>query len=349
MFPGLAVAEVLAAKGHEVLIFVSEKEVDARALRGHPGLDSEALPSIGLPPIFSPAVVSFTRRLMTSFRKCRDRYASARPHAVLGMGGFTSIAPLAAARWSGIPAYLHESNAIPGKANRLASRFCQEVFLGFQECAPHFGARRTRVTGTPIRAALAREAPPRGEARVRLGLEANKPTLLVMGGSQGATGINALAAQGASVLSGSGAQVVHLAGERGVTSVRNAYHAAGVPAVVLSFSDSMQDVYAAADLAISRSGAASLGELSWFGLPSILVPYPYAAEDHQRLNAEIFGRAGASEVRPERGAAGESLMGGARSLLESPATLARMSDAARALAPRDAAERVAAALEGAEQ
>jgi len=344
LFPGLAVAEVLRGQGHEVLLFVSEKEIDARALRAHPDLPRQKLPSIGLPAIFSPAMVTFLRRLRSSLKSCGSSYDADRPDAVLGMGGFTSIAPLIAARRRGIPAFLHESNAIPGKANRLAARFCRSVLLGFDDCARHFSKSTTRVTGTPIRRELAEGAPARAEARRALGLEPERTTLLVMGGSQGAAGINALMAQAASHLSATALQVVHLAGDRDVETVRSAYATAGVPAVVLPFCDRMQEVYPAADLAISRSGAASLGELSWFGLPSVLIPFPYAAEDHQRLNAEIFTRAGAAKLLAEAEVTGESLSRLVISLLESPRTLATMATAARALAPRDAAARVAAVL-----
>ena len=344
LFPGLAVAEVLRGQGHEVLLFVSEKDVDARALRGHPDLPSKKLPSIGLPSIFSPAMVTFLRRLRDSWKKCGVSYDTDRPHAVLGMGGFTSIAPLIAARWRGIPAFLHESNAIPGKANKLAARFCRAVLLGFEECAPYFPAGRTRVTGTPIRRELAEGVPSRGEARRALELDPERTTLLVMGGSQGAAGLNALMTQAATHLAAADLQIVHLAGERDVEPLGASYRAAGLSAKVLSFCDRMQDVYAAADLALSRSGAASLGELSWFGLPSVLMPFPYAAEDHQRLNAEIFTRAGAAQMLAEKDATGESLARLLRSLLESPETLASMTAAAKTLAPRDAAARVAAVL-----
>lgn len=349
LFPGLAVAEVLRAQGHGVLLLVSEKEVDARALRNHPDLPSEKLPSIGLPSPFSPALVAFLRRLRASLKKCGTIFDGDRPDAVLGMGGFTSIAPLVAAWRRGIPAFLHESNAIPGKANRLAARFCKGVLLGFDDCAKHFPRGKTRVTGTPIRRELGENVPSRDEARRRLGLDVSKPALLVMGGSQGASGINALMTQAAGRLSGCGFQIVHLAGERGVDAVETAYKAAGIPAVVMPFCDRMQDVYAAADLAVSRSGAASLGELSWFGLPSVLVPYPHAAEDHQRLNAEIFVRAGAARVVKESGASPDGFAALLASLLESPADLSNMAAAAKGLAPRDAAARVAGVLEGAQE
>ncbi len=349
LFPGLAVAEVLCSQGHDVLLFVSEKEVDARALLNHPDLDRVKLPSIGLPSLFSPAMLTFVKRLRDSLKKSGAVYDADRPHAVLGMGGFTSIAPLIAARRRGIPAFLHESNAIPGKANRLASLFCREVLLGFGDCSRHFSSRVTRLTGTPLRSELTRNVASRAEARVKLGLAPEATTLLVMGGSQGAAGINALMTQAAPFLGGGGIQVIHLAGERDVEPVRSAYSEAGIRAWVQPFCDRMQEVYPAADLAVSRSGAASLGELSWFALPSVLIPYPYAAEDHQRLNAEIFVRAGAASLFPEKEATGEKLARLLKSFLEAPDTLATMGGAAKTLASGDAAQQVATVLTEAKQ
>lgn len=339
LFPGLAVAELLRERGHEVVLLVSEKDVDARALRNHPDLPSVKLPSIGLPSLLSPAMFSFLRRLRSSYRQCGQVYHVSRPDAVLGMGGFTSIAPLVAAWRRGIPAYLHESNAIPGKANRLAARFCRAVLLGFAECAKHFAGCHTAVTGTPIRRELSAGVPDKKTARERLGLDIEATTLLVMGGSQGAAGINALMAQAAPHLKN--LQVVHLAGERDVEPVKSAYGASGLRAVVLPFCDRMQEVYPAADLVVSRSGAASLGELSWFGLPSILVPYPYAAEDHQKLNAEIFVRGSAARMLEEKDASGESIASLITTLLADPKTREAMGRSAAELLPRDATARVA--------
>jgi len=344
LFPGLAVAEVLRGKGHEVLLFVSEKEIDSRALHSAPSIARETLPSIGMPPLFSPAVFLFLGRLRASYAKCLEVYRKFAPDAVLGMGGFTSIAPLAAAWRRKIPAFLHDSNAIPGKANRLGSRFCRKVLLGFQECAQYFPGRPVLVTGTPIRSELTAPALAKSAARSQLGLDAGRMTVLVMGGSQGAAGINTLMAQAATHLAPGSCQIVHLSGPRDEQKVRGAYNAAGIANIVMPFCDRMGEVYSAADLVVSRSGAASLGELSWFGLPSVLVPYPHAAEDHQRLNAEIFVRADAARMLAESVATGDSLGTLLRSLLGSPATLASMAAAARALAPRDAAGRVAAVL-----
>lgn len=349
LFPGLAVAEQLRAGGHEMLLLVSEKAIDERALRAFPGMPRETLPSVGLPSLLSPAALKFTGRMVSSYRKCAALCDRFRPDAVLGMGGFTGIAPLAAARRRGIRAYLHESNAIPGKANRLGARFCRGVLLGFADCAEYFPGREVRVTGTPIRGELVADVPAKARARRVLGLDPDAPVVLVMGGSQGAAGINTSLAGAAGHLRGGGLQIVHLSGERDAARLEKAYRDAGLSAVVLPFCDRMQDVYAAADLAVSRSGAASLTELAWFGLPSVLIPYPYAAEDHQTANARIFERAGAARLVPESEASGASLAALLKSLIAPGASLELMAAAAKSLAPHDAAKRVADVLTLAEK
>jgi len=156
LFPGLAVAEVLRERGHEVLLFVSEKDVDALALKEHPEIPFEKLPTIGLPSPFSPAILGFVRRFNESFRRCRSIYQRFDPQVVLGMGGFTSTAPVLAGKMRGVPTFIHESNAIPGKANKMTARLVRAVLLGFKECAPFFPKVKTEVTGTPIRTELQR-------------------------------------------------------------------------------------------------------------------------------------------------------------------------------------------------
>ncbi|MFM8683878.1 MAG: undecaprenyldiphospho-muramoylpentapeptide beta-N-acetylglucosaminyltransferase [Chthoniobacterales bacterium] len=344
LFPGLAVAEELRGGGHDVMLLVSEKEIDARALGSFPDMPRETLPSVGLPSLFSPAALKFVARLFASYRKCGAICAKFGPDAILGMGGFTSIAPMAAAWRRRIPAFLHDSNAIPGKANRLGARFCREILLGFEECARHCPGRKVRVTGTPIRRELAGNVPSKAEARRALGLNPDRRTLLVMGGSQGAAGINRLMAEAACGLAGLDLQIVHLSGEKDAENLRKTYASSGLTAAVLPFCDRMQDVYAAADLVVSRSGAASLTELSWFGLPGVLMPYPHAAEDHQTLNARIFERAGAAKILPESETSGASLAAMLKSLLSSGTSLESMAASAKSLAPRDAAKRVAEVL-----
>src|SRR5438477_6469546 len=181
LFPGIAVAEVLRDRGHKVMLLVSEKDIDALAVSGHTNFQVEKLPTVGLPSPFSPAFFGFVRRFYESLSLCRSIYRKFKPQVVLGMGGFTSTAPVVAGRMRGISTFIHESNAVPGRANRLTARMVGAVMLGFKECAPFFPKARTEVTGTPIRTELKRLD--RHVARQRLGLREDLPTLLVMGGS----------------------------------------------------------------------------------------------------------------------------------------------------------------------
>src|SRR3954469_25328580 len=212
LFPGIAVAETLRARGHEVLLFISEKDVDTLALKEHPELRYEKLPTVGLPSPFSPAIFGFLHRFTQSLSVCRSVYRKFNPQVVLGMGGFTSTAPVLAGRMRGIATFIHESNAIPGKANRVTAKMVRAVLLGFKECAPFFPRVHTEVTGTPIRTELQRLD--QKEARTKLGLREDLLTLLVMGGSQGASGINQAMIKSIPLLRESGLQVIHLTGGR---------------------------------------------------------------------------------------------------------------------------------------
>jgi len=343
LFPGLAVAEVLRQRGHDVLLFISEKDVDALALKEHPEIPFEKLPSIGLPSPFSPTIFGFVRRFNESLARCRAIYRHYKPQVVLGMGGFTSTAPVLAGKMRGVSTFIHESNAIPGKANKITARLVRAVLLGFKECAPFFPRVKTEITGTPIRTDLRQID--RRLAREKLGLHGDIATLLVMGGSQGASGINQAMIKSLPALANSALQVIHLTGAREERLVADNYRRANVPAFVASFHHRMEEVYSAADLAVARSGAASLAELASFSLPGILIPFPYAADDHQTRNAEIFARAGAAFVLKESELSPELLTQKISVMIDRPEQLRRMSESSARLAPRDAAARVAATME----
>jgi UDP-N-acetylglucosamine--N-acetylmuramyl-(pentapeptide) pyrophosphoryl-undecaprenol N-acetylglucosamine transferase len=342
LFPGLAVAESLRARGHEVMLFVSEKEVDALALAGR-SFRFEKLPTIGLPSLYSPAIFGFLRRFNQSLSLCRSIYRNFKPQVVLGMGGFTSTAPILAGRMRGIATFIHESNAIPGKANKMTARMVRAVLLGFKECAPFFPRVHTEVTGTPIRTELQRLD--RKEARAKLGLREDRLTLLVMGGSQGASGINQAMIKSMPSLRATGVQIIHLTGVRDERLVADNYLRENIPAYVAPFHHRMEEAYSAADLAIARSGAASLAELAFYGLPSILIPFPYAADDHQTRNAEIVVEAGAAILLKEAELSGDLLARTITALAADDAKLRRMSESSTRIAPQHAADLVASTME----
>jgi UDP-N-acetylglucosamine--N-acetylmuramyl-(pentapeptide) pyrophosphoryl-undecaprenol N-acetylglucosamine transferase len=343
LFPGLAVAEALRERGHEVLIFISEKEIDSLAVGGRTEFRFEKLPTIALPSPFSPAILAFVRRFNDSLSLCRGIFRKFNPQVVLGMGGFTSTAPVLAGKMRGTPTFIHESNAFPGKANRHTARFVRAVLLGFKECAAFFPKSQTEFTGTPIRSSLQRID--RVEALEKLGLRAGIPTLLVMGGSQGASGINQALIKALPALQGIAFQVIHLSGSRDERLLEDNYRRENIPAHVAAFHHRMEEVYSAADFAIARSGAASLSELAAFALPALLVPYPYAADDHQTRNAEIFVRAHAALMLKEVELSGELLAQKIRDLLSDPETLRTMSANAAAQASKNAANLVVDTME----
>ncbi len=346
LFPGIAVAEALRAGGGESLVLISEKEIDALATKGYGHLNFETLPAIGMPPLLSPRIVPFGFRFLKTLSRCKGLVRRFRADAVLGMGGFTSLAPLMAGRRRGARTFIHESNAFPGKANRVAARSADVVLLGLEACRRHFPGKQVEVVGTPLREAMF-ESPDRGQALEHFGLAGDGgSTLLVMGGSQGARGINRGVTGALGEVAAVGIQVIHLAGPADVEETRAAYRGAGVRHHVAAFCHEMQLAYAAADLAIARSGASSLAELSAFGIPTVLVPYPFAADDHQTLNAQVYVDGGAAVMLKEDELDPRSLGGLLGELLgDKREGLDKMRAAMSDMAVRDAAENICKSIE----
>src|SRR2546430_6237469 len=249
LFPGIAVAEVLRDRGHEVMLLVSEKDIDALALSGRESFRLENLQAVGLPSPFSAAFFGFLGRFYESLALCRSIYRTFKPQVVLGMGGFTSTAPVLAGRMRGIPTFIHESNAVPGKANRLTARIVRTVMLGFKECAPFFPKTNTEITGTPVRTELVRLD--RREAREKLGLQKDLMTVLVMGGSQGASGINQAMIKALPFFRGASVQVIHLSGARDERLVSDNYRREDVPPPRAAFSHRREEACNSAAFALS--------------------------------------------------------------------------------------------------
>ncbi len=337
LFPGIAVAEELKRRGHHPLLLVSRKKVDSDASAKYGALDFTTVAAIAKPPTLSPRMVPFFWQLWRTIRQSKILLRKHRAEVVLGMGGFTSLPPIYAGKKMGLVTSLHDSNALPGKSNRLGAKWCSKILVGLEAAGPYFPGCDVEVTGTPVRNEF-RALPSRGEARKGLGLSLDQPVVLSFGGSQGARGLNTLVTEAAEIL-GEGVQWLQVAGRDDEQRVKDL--AAGRNGhVVRGFCDDMPAAYAASDLVISRSGGASLTELAFLGMPSILVPYPHAADDHQTHNARCFEEAGAALLAPEcemNGAKLAKLVGG---LLESPGKLGSMEQAARGLSVDDAAVRI---------
>jgi len=337
LFPGIAVAEELKRRGHRPLLLISRKRVDADASAKYGTLDFRTVEAIAKPPTLSPKMLPFLWRLWRTICQSKGLLREQRVEVVLGMGGFTSLPPVYAGKKMGLVTALHDSNALPGKSNRMGARWCSKILVGLEAARAYFPEGEVEVTGTPVRREF-ENLPSRAEAREGLGLSVDRPVVFAFGGSQGARVLNTLVAEAAEIL-GDGVQWLQVAGRDDEQRVKELV-AGRSGHVVRGFCDDMPAAYAASDLVVSRAGGASLTELAYLGRPSILVPYPHAADDHQTYNARCFEQAGAALLAPEselEGAKLAQLIGG---LLKSPENLGAMELAARELSVDDAAGRI---------
>ena len=293
LFPGLAVAEELRGRGCEVALLISPKEVDQQAAKSAVGLEVVTLPAVALT---RGRALDFARGFLASFRAARRLFRERPPRAVLGMGGFTSAPPILAGKLRGAATAFHESNAIPGRANRWLAHVVDEAFVGFAGATGHLFMQRITTTGTPVRAQF--QPQDAAACRAALGLNPRRPVLLVMGGSQGAAGINDLVIAALPALARlmPDLQFLHLSGNGELDKVRAAYDALHLSAVVRPFLAEMAQGLGAATAAVSRAGASTLTELAAMRLPAILIPYPHSAYDHQLCNARAFARSGAARL-----------------------------------------------------
>ena len=298
LFPGLAVAQQLQERGCDVALLISPKEVDQQSVKSVRGMEIFTLPAVGLQ---NRNYFSFAKSFWNSFRAAQKFFQQRRPAAVLAMGGFTSAPPIFAAKLSGAKTFLHESNTIPGRANRLLARFVDTAFIGFPETATRLRAKKTLVTGTPVRPQFSEASIENSESSRRaLGLDPNLPVILAVGGSQGARGLNDLVLSALPLLKNRGWQFLHLTGANDFEKVKSAYAANGIKAVVKPFLAEMNLALGAATACISRSGASSLAEMAAMRLPSLLVPLPTAADNHQFFNALAFEKTGAAKMLEQK-------------------------------------------------
>ncbi|MDO4221326.1 MAG: undecaprenyldiphospho-muramoylpentapeptide beta-N-acetylglucosaminyltransferase [Akkermansia sp.] len=340
LFPGIAVAQQLRKLGHHPVLLISRKEVDAEASRKYGDLDFHTIQAIAKPPLLSLKTPLFLWNLARTYLSCARILKQERADAVVGMGGFTSMPPVRAAKSLGLRTFVHDSNALPGKSNRLTARWCTKVLLGMAEAAAYFPGSTCEVVGTPVREELY-HLPGREEARTRLGLPADKPLILVTGGSQGARNLNSLLVEAAK--DDPDVHYLVIAGRLDHDRVQEL--AAGAPNItVTGFCSDMPAAYAAADGVIARSGASTLTELSVIGKACLLVPFPFAADDHQTHNARVFTGHGAATMCQQADLTGDTVRKFVHDTVLNAEKRTAMEDAMRALARPNAAEAIARAI-----
>ncbi|MGF1515683.1 MAG: undecaprenyldiphospho-muramoylpentapeptide beta-N-acetylglucosaminyltransferase [Elainellaceae cyanobacterium] len=273
-------------------------------------------------------------RLLGSVRQVRRLLSQGKFDGVFTTGGYIAAPAIIAARSLGLPAILHESNALPGKVTRWLSPWCTTVALGFSAAAAHLPKAKAVCVGTPVRQAFQAHS----DAPELPGLEipADVPLIVVVGGSQGAVAVNQLVRQSLKTWLTEGIWVVHLTGDNDPDAdAVNYSHYLHRP-----FYDHMAALLQRADLAISRAGAGTLVELAITQTPTILIPYPFAAEDHQTFNAAVFAAAGAAQVHQQADLDAQTLEQKVLALIQSPDRLKKMAMAAESLAVSDSAARL---------
>jgi UDP-N-acetylglucosamine--N-acetylmuramyl-(pentapeptide) pyrophosphoryl-undecaprenol N-acetylglucosamine transferase len=333
VIPALAIAQELQRRHNAECLFIGTAR----------GLENRLVPNAGYPlklvQVGALNRVSIATRLKTLFDLPRSIFSAAgiinefQPDVVIGVGGYASGPAMLAAILKHIPRVAFEPNVVPGFANRVVAHFVSAAAVHFKETADYF--HNPFVTGVPVRPAFF-QIPLKP-------YDLASPTLLVFGGSQGARAINQAMIRSLPKLKQRvpGLRIIHQTGERDYESVQSGYAQAAVTADVQKFIDDMPAFFARADLVLCRSGASTVAEIAAAGKPAVFVPFPMAADDHQRRNAEALERAGAAVVLEETKLDEVWLVDTISALLEDPARLRRMSDAARAMAHPNAANDIA--------
>jgi UDP-N-acetylglucosamine--N-acetylmuramyl-(pentapeptide) pyrophosphoryl-undecaprenol N-acetylglucosamine transferase len=341
LFPGLALAEEVKTRHprNDVLFVGSAR-----------GLEAKVVPKSGFPlalidvgPLKGQGVLGLLRGLVRLPRALRQSMHVLRkfdPDVVVGVGGYASGPAVLAAALLGIPTAVQEQNALPGATNRALGRIARAVFISFEEARPFFPARTTHLLGNPIRRAFL-------DNYLHTKTPGERLSILVTGGSQGARGLNSRVADAVELLApalGPRLRILHQTGTKDLDSVQIRYAKLAQTGIELSaaaFIDDMAKAYAEADLLVCRAGATTIAELTVCKKPAILVPFPFAADDHQTVNARSLVQAGAALLLKEAELTGESLAAELRALEGDRSRLVRMSRASGLLGRPEAAREIA--------
>ncbi|MFL6415414.1 MAG: undecaprenyldiphospho-muramoylpentapeptide beta-N-acetylglucosaminyltransferase [Bryobacteraceae bacterium] len=338
VFPALAVARVLRERGHSVLFLGSREKMEAR-LVPEAGFEIRFVRTGALNRVDWSTRIRSALRVPAGVLDAWRILGNFRPDAVFSTGGYVTGPVMAAAILRRVPLVILEPNATPGLANRAVRRFVYCALLGFESTRQWFGAARSEVVGLPVRAEFFRIARKEHE----------RFTILITGGSLGARTLNRASRESWPFFRqvGDRIRIIHQSGPREHDALRDEFQRSDLDGEVVPFIADMPAAFAQADLVIARAGAGSVNELAAAGMPSLLVPLPFAADDHQRRNAEAFVQAGAAAMVLDAELSGERLFEEVEKLRRDPEGLAGMRAQARKFAKPDAALRAADILEGA--
>jgi UDP-N-acetylglucosamine--N-acetylmuramyl-(pentapeptide) pyrophosphoryl-undecaprenol N-acetylglucosamine transferase len=343
IFPALAVARELRARNRSRSGEAPGPEIEF--LGTGRGLEAQVVPAAGfrLRTIVAAGLKGLkgAKRVVNLLVLPRSAFQTARvlrefqPDVVVGIGGYLAGPVMLEAALKDIPTLLIEPNAVPGFTNRVLAPLVRVAAVGFERAAAFYGAK-ARVTGHPIR---------REFFTVPTKVHAAPFTILVLGGSQGSRGINLLLPEVMALMPAGTVKVIHQTGERDYNAVEGAYRERGIVAEVSTFIQDVPGALSRADLVVARSGASTVAEIAAAGKASVLIPFPYATDQHQLRNAQALERAGAACVLEERDLTPKRLANGILEMLRSPDEIAAMERAARSFARPDAAAEIADLIE----
>ncbi|UCD55530.1 MAG: undecaprenyldiphospho-muramoylpentapeptide beta-N-acetylglucosaminyltransferase [Candidatus Omnitrophota bacterium] len=346
IFPAVSLAEELKKDNVEIIFVASRRRLDRNIIqnRDYKKIFLSANP---MPYKFSWRFVTFLAKLAIDSICALYILLRFRPDVVVGFGGYIAGAILLLAAMDGhIKTVIHEQNLVPGRTNRLLERFVDSVAISFPDTKKYFRNKNVVFTGNPLREESLKEY--RSEAFNSLGLERDKMTILVMGGSQGASSLNDLVSRSISLLPSEkkkNIQLVHIAGPKEPERIQKRYNENGIQGKVLTFIRDINEAYSVSDLAISRSGAAAIFELAAFKKPMVLIPYP-DRKNNQRFNAGFFAGKNAAICIDEKNTGLEELRDLITELVDNPAKRKALSENAGRLSVVDGARRLKELVQG---
>ncbi|MDI6736036.1 MAG: undecaprenyldiphospho-muramoylpentapeptide beta-N-acetylglucosaminyltransferase [bacterium] len=312
IYPGLAIAEKLRDKKDcqkaEILFIGTTAKIEKEVIQKQ-GFDFKGIDVAGWTG--KKGMWKFMSKLIVGVFLGIRYIIKFRPDVVIGMGGFASVPTVLAAVLFRIPTLIHEQNTIPGKATRLLAKLVDNVAISFQDSISYLSAKKIELTGNPIRGQMGNI--PKQEAKASLGLDTDKFTLLIFGGSKGAHKINEVMTQTIRLLPPDEIQIIWATGEADYAGIKELTQKLPIKTVVSKFFFEMALCYAAGDLVICRAGATTLAEIITCHLPAILIPYPYATDNHQEYNAKLLAEKGVAMMFRESEIAVEKLT---KSILE---------------------------------
>jgi UDP-N-acetylglucosamine--N-acetylmuramyl-(pentapeptide) pyrophosphoryl-undecaprenol N-acetylglucosamine transferase len=339
LFPGISLAQAMmgAYPGCEVLFIGTERKVDRTALSSL-GFETIAIKSSG---IKGKSIIAILKALLLqplALWEAARIIRKFKPDLVFGVGGYVTGPVILAARLLGITTCIHEQNSIPGLANKLLGYIANRIFVSLPGSEKYFPANKTILSGNPVRSNIIKASRDAGIVPNQ-----DSATLLILGGSQGARRLNSLMLEAAeeclSKLSPP-PLIIHQTGGHDEDHVQNKYSELGLKARVKAFYTDMAEIYSQADLIISRAGATTLAELTVFDKPAILIPFPYAADNHQEINGQYLVEAGAALMIRQADLTGEKLGMEIKRLLEDKKLLAEMARNSGKVAKPEATETI---------